>query len=433
MRSPSRRFNQFFKQPVAGGMPEPLPLMYAELASFSPDGTRMAFQYISTEFRTWKRYRGGMASDLWIYDLVNNTSEKFTDFAGTDAVPMWRQDTIYFMSDRDAHQKLNIWAYELRTRRTRQVTHFTEYDVKWPSIGPDAIVFENGGLLHLLDLDTETSKPLSIQVPTDLPQIRPELKNVSNRIESWSLSPTGKRALFEARGELFTVPEKHGSIRNLTNTSGVAERDPAWSPDGKSIAYFSDKTGEYELYLRPGDEKGREKQITHDGLAFRYRPVWSPDSRKIAFSDKTGSLYVVDVNDGNPAFVDKDEWFDMASYSCRRQPVADLRQARGQPPRQRHDLRLQRRHDPPGHQRLLRRGQPRLRRRGQVPVLHVRSRVQSAVRRHGLDLDLSEFDQTLRRDAQQGGRVPAGAAERRGRGQEGQGSREEEGRAREEG
>ncbi|HON92463.1 MAG TPA: PDZ domain-containing protein [Sedimentisphaerales bacterium] len=315
MNSPSRRFNQFFKQPVAGGMPEPLPLMYAELASFSPDGTRMAFQYISTEFRTWKRYQGGMASDLWLYDFVNNTSEKLTDFPGTDAVPMWHQDTIYFLSDRDARKKLNLWAYELRTQRTRQVTHFTEYDVKWPSIGPDAIVFENGGLLHLLDLDTETSKPLSIQVPTDLPQIRAELKNVSNRIENWSLSPTGKRALFEARGELFTVPEKHGSVRNLTNTSGVAERDPAWSPDGKYIAYFSDRTGEYELYLRPGDGTGQERQITRGGLAFRYRPVWSPDSKKIAFSDKTGSLYVVDVNDGKPSFVDKDEWYNMASYS----------------------------------------------------------------------------------------------------------------------
>ena len=315
MSSPSRRFNQFFKQPVAGGMPEPLPLMYAELASFSPDGTRMAFQYISTEFRTWKRYQGGMASDLWLYDFVNKTSERFTDFPGTDAVPMWHQDTIYFLSDRDAQKKLNLWAYELRTKRTRQVTRFTEYDVKWPSIGPDAIVFENGGLLHLLDLDAETSKPLSIQVPTDLPQIRAELKNVSSRIESWSLSPTGKRALFEARGELFTIPEKHGSVRNLTNTSGVAERDPAWSPDGKHIAYFSDRTGEYELYLRPGDGAGPERQITKDGLAFRYRPVWSPDSKKIAFSDKTGSLYVVDVNDGKLSFVAKEEWYNMASYS----------------------------------------------------------------------------------------------------------------------
>ncbi len=315
MSSPSRRFNQFFKQPIAGGMPETLPLAYAEMASFSPDGLRMAFQFISTEFRTWKRYQGGMAGDLWLYDLVNNTSERLTDFPGTDAVPMWHEDTIYFLSDRDEHQKLNIWAYDLRTKQTRQITKFTEYDVKWPSMGPDAVVFENGGLLYLLDPAAETSHPLSIRVPDDLPQIRSELKNVSNRIESWSLSPTGKRALFGARGEVFTVPEKHGSVRNLTNTSGAAERDPVWSPDGKQIAYFSDRTGEYELYLRPADGKGEEKQLTHGGLVFRYQPLWSPDGKKIAFGDKTGSLYIVDIEKGEPTFIDKDEWFNMGSYS----------------------------------------------------------------------------------------------------------------------
>jgi len=315
MKSPSSRFNRFFRQSVEGGLPETLPLAYGELASFSPDGTRMALQLISREFRTWKRYRGGMASDLWLYDLINNTSEKFTDFPGTDAVPMWHEDAIYFLSDRDEHQKLNIWAYDLRTKRVRQVTRFTEYDVKWPSVGPDAIVFENGGRLHLLDLATEESRPLDIRVPADLPHMRKELKTVSGYIQSFSLSPSGKRALFEARGEVFTVPEKHGSVRNLTNTSGIAERYPAWSPDGSHVAYFSDQTGEYELYLRPGDGKGEEKQITQGGSAFRYSPLWSPDSEKIAFSDKTGSLFITDVADGEIRFVDKDEWRNMQSYA----------------------------------------------------------------------------------------------------------------------
>ena len=315
MISPSRRFNRFFKQPLEGGMAETLPLPYGELASFSPDGSRIAFQLISREFRTWKRYRGGMASDIWLYDFTNNTSEKFTDFEGTDAVPMWHQDTIYFLSDRDEHKKLNIWAYELDAKETRQVTKFTEYDVKWPSIGPDAIIFENGGKLHLLDLASEASKPISIQVPADLPEVRAQLKDVSNNIQSFSLSPSGKRALFEARGEIFTVPEKHGSVRNLTVTCGVAERFPAWSPDGKHVAYFSDRTGEYELYIRSGDGKSNERQVTLDGAAFRYQPVWSPDSRKIAFSDKTGSLFVVEVEDGKLRFVDKDEWFEMEAYS----------------------------------------------------------------------------------------------------------------------
>lgn len=315
MASPSTRFNRFFKQSIAGGLPQTLPLPYGELASFSPDGRRMVFQFISREARTWKRYRGGMASNLWLYDFLDNTSEKLTDFPGTDALPMWHENTIYFLSDRGANEKLNIWAYDFDTNRTRQVTDFDEYDVKWPSIGPDAIVFENGGQLHLLDLATETSRALEVRVPDDLPQIRAELKDVSRHIENASLSPSGRRALFEARGEIFTVPQEHGSVRNLTNTSGVAERYPAWSPDGNWIAYFSDETGEYELYIRPGDGRGEPRRITTDGAVYRYYPVWSPDSKQIAFSDKTGSLFVVEIEDGSPRFVDKDEWSNMSSYA----------------------------------------------------------------------------------------------------------------------
>jgi tricorn protease len=315
MLSPSYRFNRFFKQSVDGGLPETLPLAYGELATFSPDANRMVFQVISTEFRTWKRYRGGMASDLWLYDFTKNSSEKLTDFEGTDAVPMWHKNTIYFLSDRDEHKKLNIWALDLETRETRQITKFIEYDVKWPSIGPDAIIFENGGKLHLLDLATEISQPVSIQVPADLPEVRTKLKDVSKYIQNFSLSPSGKRALFEARGEIFTVPQKYGSIRNLTNTSSAAERFPAWSGDGKHVAYFSDRTGEYELYIRSGEATSTEKQITTNGSMFRYQPVWSPDSKKIAFSDKTGSLFIVDIEDGSPEFVDKDEWSMMESYS----------------------------------------------------------------------------------------------------------------------
>jgi tricorn protease len=315
MESPSRRFNRFFKQPVEGGMPETLPLPYGELASFSPDGNRMAFQYTSREFRNWKRYRGGLASDLWLYDLVKNTSEKITVFEGTDALPMWHEDTIYFLSDRDALKKLNIWAYSLETKKMRQITKFTDYDVKWPSIGPDSIIFENGGKLYLLDLKSETPRPLSIKVPGDLPEIRAQLKDCSQNIESWSISPSGQRALFGARGEIFTVPAKYGSVRNLTNTSGVAERYPAWSPDKKNVAYFSDRSGEYELYLRSSEGKGNERQITKGGSAYRYRPVWSPDSKKIAFLDKTSSIFVLDVAEGKPKFVDRDEVAYILDYA----------------------------------------------------------------------------------------------------------------------
>jgi tricorn protease len=315
MTSPSFRFNRLYKQPTAGGLPEQLPLEYGELASFNADGSRIAFQIQSREFRTWKRYRGGWASDLWFYDFKNNTSEKFTDFEGTDALPMWRGDTVYFLSDRDDRKKLNIWAYDINTRQTRQVTTFTEYDVKWPSLGPDAIVFENGGKLHVLDLATETAKPIEVRVPADLPEVRADLKNVAENIQNFSLSPSGKRALFEARGEVFTVPEKHGSVRNLTNSSGVAERYPAWSPDGKHVAYFSDHSGEYELYIRPGDGKTSARQITKGSATFYYRPVWSPDSKRIAFSDKAGKLFYLNVADGQPKLVDRNEWSNMGSYS----------------------------------------------------------------------------------------------------------------------
>ncbi len=315
MNSPSNRFNQFYKISTNGGLAEPLPLKIAELASFSADGKKMAFQFISNEFRTWKRYRGGTASDIWIYDLEKNTSEQLTDFDGTDAMPMWYGNTVYFVSDRDENKKLNIWACDMTTKKFRQVTKFTEYDVKWPSLGPDDIVFENGGQLYLLNLPAESVKPVMIRVPADLPKARMQLKSTADYIQNFSLSPSGKRALFEARGEVFTVPEKYGSVKNLTTSSGVAERYPAWSPDGKTIAYFSDRTGEYELYLRSADDKNEQQQITTGGSAFRYDPVWAPNNKRLAFSDKSGSIFMIDLADKKPKLVDKDELNINTQYS----------------------------------------------------------------------------------------------------------------------
>ncbi len=314
MHSHKSRYNRFFRQPVAGGMPETLPLAYGELAGFSPDGNRLAFQIISREFRTWKRYRGGMASDLWLYDFTTGLSEKITSFEGTDALPMWHDNTIYFLSDRDERKKLNIWALDIDSRQFRQVTNFTEYDIKWPSLGPNDIVFENGGRLYLLDLASETTRPVSIQVPADLPKARPRLKDASKNIESYSISPSGKRAVIGARGEVFTLPAEHGSVRNLTNSPGAAERFPVWSPDGKHIAYFSDRSGEYELCLRQADGKTEERQITSGGTTFRYNPVWSPNSELMAFRDNTGSLFMVDIAKAKPVFIDK---WDPLAYDDR--------------------------------------------------------------------------------------------------------------------
>jgi len=314
MYSASRRYSRLFRQPTAGGMPEPLPMPYGEQASVSPDGSRLAFQLRSREYRTWKRYRGGMSSDIWVYDLEQNHSEKITDFDGTDALPMWHGDTIYFLSDRDPNKKLNIWAYNLDTKDSQQVTDFAEYDVKWPSLGPDAIVFENGGSLHVLDLQSKVSAPVAIRVPDDVPEARPQRKDASRNIASFSLSPEGKRALFTARGEIFTVPAKHGSARNLTNSSGVHERHAAWSPDGRHIAYFSDRTGEYELCVRADGGKGNEKRITGLGPGYRYAIRWSPDSKRIAYSDKAGRLFVLEVDKGDPRLVDRDEWSRLRFY-----------------------------------------------------------------------------------------------------------------------
>ena len=315
MESPVRRYHKLFRQPLEGGLPQPLPLAYGELASFNDDGSKMVFQIISREMRNWKRYRGGMASDLWLYDFGKKVSERITDFDGTDAVPMWRGDTVYFLSDRDDQKRLNIWAMDAASREVRQVTRFTEYDVKWPSLGPDAIVFENGGRLHVLDLESERSSPVEVVVPADLPDIRPKRKSLAGRVEAFSLSPSGKRALFGARGEVFTIPQKHGSARNLTGTSGIAERYPAWSPDGRWVAYLSDRTGEYELYVQAHDGKGKPRQVTREGKVYRYAPVWSPDSKQIAFSDKTGCLYTVSAEGGSPKLVDRDERGRLSTYT----------------------------------------------------------------------------------------------------------------------
>ena len=300
--------NRFYKQSINGGLAEELPLGMAEFASFGPDENRIAFQFVSRAFRTWKRYRGGTAADLWLYDFKANTSEKITDDVANDELPMWHGNTVYFMSDRDKNMKYNIWAHDLQTKETRQVTRFDEYDIKFPSLGPDAIVFENGGQIYLLNLDDETYTPVAIQVPADLPKVRVQQKDVSGYVHSYDLSPSGKRALFEARGEIFTVPEEHGPIRNLTQTSDVAERYCSWSPDGKHVAYFSDRSGEYELCIRPGDGSGEEKQITSGGKTHRFNPIWSPDSKLIAFNDKTGRLFIVEIDDGSPVEVDKSDY-----------------------------------------------------------------------------------------------------------------------------
>ncbi|MGD8866336.1 MAG: protease, partial [Gemmatimonadales bacterium] len=240
-----QRFNQLYLISARGGLAEKLPVPYGEFGALSPDGRRLAYTPKDRGFRTWKRYRGGMAPDIWLIDLRSLDARNISDNEANDAQPMWHGETLYFISDRGPAQRSNIWATDMASGAVRQITRFIDYDVTFPGIGPSDIVFQAGGRLYLLDLDSEEYREVDVEVVTDLAGLRPRTENVSNLIQSAHISPTGKRAVFQARGEIFTVPAEHGVIRKLTHTSGVAERYPAWSPDGENIAYWSDKSGEY--------------------------------------------------------------------------------------------------------------------------------------------------------------------------------------------
>jgi tricorn protease len=308
------RFDRFFRIPAAGGFEEMLPLPTGGYASFSPDGGQIAYVNPAYDFRTWKRYQGGLAPDIWIYDFAKNVSEKITDWPGADEWPMWYRRTIYYASDRGG-RTANLWAYDLDKKTHRQVTTFADADIKWPSLGSDAVVFEKGGSLWVMDLPSEKTARIQVLVPSDKPETRAEYRNVAKWIGGWDLSPSAKRAVLEARGDLFTVPAEKGEVRNLTRSPGTRERDPAWSPDGKWVAYLSDRSGEYEIHVIPSDGTGADRQVTKGGTTFRFGPRWSPDSKKIAFSDKTRTLYWCDVAGGAITRVDKGEFGEIHDYT----------------------------------------------------------------------------------------------------------------------
>ncbi len=303
-RNSTSRLTRFFRVPAAGGFEEPLPLPTAGYATLSPDAKQIAYVSPSYESRTWKHYRGGSAADIWIYDFSNNTSQRITDWPGPDEWPMWHGRTIYYCSDRGG-RTANLWAYDLDTKEHRKVTQFAEYDVKWPSIGSDAVVFENGGNLYVMDLPSEKVGRVSVLVPSDKPATRPEYRNVSKWITEWDLSPSAKRAVLAARGDLFTVPAEKGDVRAVAASSASHERDPAWSPDGRWIACFSDRTGEYEVWLFAADGSTASRQVTKGLTAYPWTLNWSPDSKKLAFSDKTRTLWVCDVATGQLTKVDR--------------------------------------------------------------------------------------------------------------------------------
>ncbi len=302
------RFNKLYKVPVKGGLPEALPLPYGEFGSISADGKSLAYIPISTDFRTWKRYRGGMNPAIWLFDLESYAAKNITGNEAANSQPMWHGSTLYFLSDRDKHKRANVWAYDTKKEKFRQITTFEDFDVHFPSIGPEDIVFENGGRLYLLSLATEKYSEVNIQALTDRATLKPRIEDVSKAARQPDVSPAGKRAVFEARGEIFTIPAEHGVVRNLTRSSGVAERFPTWSPDGKHIAYFSDRTGEYQLTIRPADGSGEEQVLTKLGAGFRYRPYWAPDSKKIVFIDQAMKVQLHDLDKQETTQIDSQMW-----------------------------------------------------------------------------------------------------------------------------
>ncbi|HWN70997.1 MAG TPA: peptidase S41, partial [Haliangium sp.] len=303
-------FSRLYTVPVAGGVPTPLPMPQAGAGDLSPDGKRVAYSPLFRDFRTWKRYAGGWAQDLYIFDIEGTKAKRITQDPRADRDPMWIGQSVYFNSDRNGFS--NLYRHDLASDKVEQVTRYTAWDVRWPSADADGqIVFELEGDLHVLDTRTGKDSAVPIFVPDDFLSRQPERVSAAKNIEWFSLSPDGARALFIGRGDLFTAPVEHGLVRNLSNSPNAHERDAEWSADGKQIVYVSDWTGEEELWV--ADHRGQEpaRQLTRDTRARLSRPLWAPDGKHIAYSDQRGKIFVIPAAGGRPVEV-ADEVFGNA-------------------------------------------------------------------------------------------------------------------------
>jgi len=320
-RNSYNRFTRLYLIAPDGSGLEELILHEVTQGSFSPDGSKIAYNKVAREHRTWKRYKGGLAQDVYVYDLKNNTDEKITDFVGTDRIPIWIENKIYFSSDQDRF--LNIYEYDTNTKERTQLTFHDTYDVRRPSKGIDKIIYELGGSLYVLDTKTKENRKIPVHIKADPPEVRPQIVSVKDHIQGFNISPIGKRALVVARGEVFTIPVKNGPIRNLTLNAGARDKDAVWSPDGKQIAYFSDMNGEYEIYLTDPKGENKAQQLTKLGEGYRHTLRWSPDSKKIAFTDQTLRCYILDVESKNITEVDKAE-YENIDVSLDVKPIYDF-------------------------------------------------------------------------------------------------------------
>jgi tricorn protease len=319
--------NRLFTVPVTGGLPQLMPLDRGGFLSYSPDGKQIAYNRIFRNFRTWKRYQGGLGQDIYVYDFDSRKLTHVTDWPGTETFPMWYGKIIYFLSDHDAHQRENIWAYDTGSREFRQITHYTDYDIDFPSLGTGGqgeagIVFQQGGKLHVLDLPSEQLHDIDVIVPDDGTRTGPRFVDAKAQIReqdmaqhtNYDLAPNGGRIAFSARGDLFTLPAEHGNTRDLTQTSNADEDHPSWSPDGKTLAYTTDITGEQQLAIRPA-EGGPERILTHFERGYFYAPRWSPGGDRLAFSDNEHRLWIVATAGGEPQQIAQDQYQEVQSYS----------------------------------------------------------------------------------------------------------------------
>ncbi len=313
-------YGRYFSVPVGGGLQTPLPLDRGGLMTYSPDGNSITYTRIFTNFRTWKRYNGGLAQKIYTYNFPTKQLTQIGNWIGTDTAPMWYGNRIYFLSDRDSNRRENIWVYDLGTKQFREITHFTNYDIDFPSIatgapGHDGIVFAQGGSLWVIDLPNEAIHHIGVGVPDDGTRTGPRYTDASKAIREqdtsgtndYAIAPNGKRAVFSARGDLVTVPAEHGATRDITQTSNADEDHPTWSPDGKTIAYTTDVSGEQQIAIRPA-QGGAEKILTHFQNGFYYSPIWSPDGKHLAFGDGNHRLWLLEIGSGRVAQVAQDTY-----------------------------------------------------------------------------------------------------------------------------
>ncbi|HYW76673.1 MAG TPA: S41 family peptidase [Gammaproteobacteria bacterium] len=307
-------FGRLFEVPVGGGLPTAMPLPKGGMLSFNADGTKIAYNRIFRNFRTWKHYYGGLAQDVWVYDFKSKKVDRITHWKGSDIDPMWYGDTIYYASDQGPDHTMNLWAYSLKTRQFRQVTHFKNYDIDWPSLGNTGIAFADQGKLYVLKLPSEKLVEVPVTVPNDGVRSRPYWYDASQMIRSADIAPNGKLAVFGARGDIFTVPAKHGDTNDITRTTGAREQYPSWSPDGKTVAYVTDASGQSEIAMRPATG-GKETLLTSTEDRSYYGPTWSPNGQWLAFSDSSKTLWLLNVSSRKVYKVAHDKWNEMKDFS----------------------------------------------------------------------------------------------------------------------